>query len=111
MGLSHQQLVDLANEMMKFAEEIACRKQEGIGTQDIERVQHWRDMIAEQVYPRCAAVYELDVVIESAQRVVDLRGTERVAVATLRIALILAAAVGALVEVGRDLYFAELFGE
>ena len=104
MGLTSEQIVDLAHKMARHAEQIARRMREGISAQDIERLQHWRDVIAEQVTPRCTAVEELDAVIAAAQKVADLRDTERVAVATLRIALILAAAAGALLEVGRMFY-------
>jgi hypothetical protein len=106
-----EQVVNLAHEMAKHAEQIARRMQEGISPQDIEKLQHWRDVIAQQVTPRCVAVSELDALIESAPKVIDLREPERVAVATLRIALILAAAAGALLEVGRMLSLAELFHE
>jgi hypothetical protein len=97
--------------MARHAEQIARRMHEGIGAQDIERLQYWRDVIAQQVTPRCVAVSELDALIESAPTVVDLREPERVAVATLRIALILAAAASALLEVGRVLSLIELFHE
>jgi hypothetical protein len=111
MELTSKQVVDLAHEMARHAEQIARHMHEGIGAQDIERLQYWRDVIAQQVTPRCVAVEELDAVIEAAQRVVDLRETERVEVATLRIALIVAAAAGALLEVGRVLSLIELFHE
>jgi flagellar biosynthesis chaperone FliJ len=111
MGLTSKQIESLAHKMVKHAEQIALRMQEGISTQDIEKLQHWRDVIAQQVARQCVAVYELNAVIDAAQRVVDLKDTERVAVATLRIALILAAAAGALLEVGRMLSFVELFNE
>jgi len=109
MRLTSEQIVELAHEMVKHAEQIARRMQEGISAQDIERLKHWRDVISQQVKPRCVAVSELDALIESAPKVVDLRETERVAVATLRIALVLAAAAGALLEVGRMFYLEELF--
>jgi hypothetical protein len=110
MELTSKQVVDLAHEMARHAEQIARRMHEGIGAQDIERLQYWRDVIAQQVNPRCVAVRELDAVIEVAPKVVDLQEPERVAVATLRIALILAAAAGALLEVGRRVSLEELFG-
>jgi Na+(H+)/acetate symporter ActP len=111
MWLTSEQIVDLAHEMARHAEQIARRMHEGISAQDIERLQHWRDVIAQQVMPQCVAAQELDAVIAAAPKVADLRDTERVAVATLRIALILAAAAGALLEVGRRFYFEELFGK
>jgi Na+(H+)/acetate symporter ActP len=111
MGFAYEQIVDLANEMAKHAEQIARRMQEGISAQDIERLRYWRDVIAQQVTPRCAAVCELDAVIDAAPKVTDLRETEQGAVATLRIALILAAAAGALLETGRILFSMELFHE
>jgi hypothetical protein len=111
MGLTFEQIEDLAYEMAKCAEQIARRMQEGISAQDIERLKHWRDVIAEQVMPQCVAVIELDAVIGAAQKLADLRETEQVAVATLRVALILAAAAGALLEAGRRVYWEEeLFG-
>jgi hypothetical protein len=111
MGSTYKQIVDLAYEMAKHAEQIACRMQEGISAQDIERLQYWRDVIASQVTPRCVAVRELDAVIDAAPKVADIRETKRLAVATLRIALILAAAAGALLETGRILFSNELFFE
>jgi Na+(H+)/acetate symporter ActP len=111
MGLTSEQIVDLAHEMARHAERIARRMHEGVSAQDIERLQHWRDVIAQQVTPQCVAVQELDAVIDAAPKVADLQDTERVAVSTLRIALILAAAAGALLEVGRKFYFEELLGE
>jgi len=111
MGLTSKQIADLAHKMAKCAEQIARRVHEGVSAQDIERLQHWRDVIAQQVMPQCVAVQELDTVIAAAPKVADLQDAERVAVATLRIALILAAAAGALLEVGRMFYFEELSGE
>jgi tellurite resistance protein len=111
MGLASKQIVDLAHEMAKYAEQIARRMHEGVSAQDIERLQHWRDLIAQQVTPQCAAVHELDAVVAAAPKVADLRDTERVATATLRVALIVAAAAGALLEVGRMLSLVELFNE
>jgi len=111
MWLTSEQIVDLAHEMAGYAEQIAHRMQEGISAQDIEKLQHWRDVIAERVTPQCAAVCELDAVIDAAPKVADLQNTERVATATLRIALIVAAAAGALLEAGRVRFLEELFGE
>jgi Na+(H+)/acetate symporter ActP len=110
MRLASEQIVDVAHKMVKHAEQIARRMQEGISAQDIERLKHWRDMIAEQVMPQCVAVIELDAVIGAAQKLADLRETEQVAVATLRVALILAVAAGALLEVARRVNLEELFG-
>jgi hypothetical protein len=111
MELTSKQVEDLAHKMARHAEQIARRMHEGIGAQDIERLQHWRDVIAQQVTPQCVAVDELDAVIAAAQKVADLQETERVATATLRIALIVAAAAGALLEAGRMLSLQELFNE
>jgi hypothetical protein len=111
MRLTSKQIADLAHEMAKYAEQIARRTHEGVGAQDIERLRHWRDLIAQQVTPQCVAVRELDAVIDAAPKVADLRDTERVATATLRIALIVAAAAGALLEVGRMRSLVELFNE
>jgi len=111
MGLTSAQIMDLANEMVTHAEQIARRMQEGIGAQDIERLQHWRDVIAEQVMSQCIAVIELNAVIAAAHKVADLREPEQVAKVTLRIAILVAAAAGALLEVGRMFYLEELLGE
>jgi len=111
MGLTSEQIVNLAHEMAKHAERIARRMHEGIGVQDIEKLQHWRDVIAEQVIPQCTAVEELDAVIAAAPKVAALQDTERVATATLRIALIVAVAAGALLEVARRFYWEELYGQ
>jgi tellurite resistance protein len=111
MGLTSKQIVDLAHEMARHAEQIARRMHEGVSAQDIERLQHWRDVIAQQVMSQCVAVQELDAVIDAAPKIADLRDTERVATSTLRIALIVAVAAGALLEVGRVFSLVELFHE
>jgi hypothetical protein len=107
MGLTSKQIVDLVNEMVDYAEQIARHMQEGIGPQDIERLQRWRDVIAQQVMPQCAAVHELDAAIDAAPKVNDGRENEPVAVVTLRFALSVAVAAGALLEAGRRVYWEE----
>jgi len=102
MGPSHQQLVDLAHKMMARASLMACLTRPSIGREDVEALRHWRDVIAEEMSSRCTAVQQLNAAIEAAEEIVEFEEGVRAEVSTVIVALMVAAAAGALLEAVRN---------
>jgi hypothetical protein len=102
MGLSHQQLVDLAHRMMARASLMACLTRPSIGHEDVEALRHWRDVIASEMPSRCTAVQQLNAAIEVAAETAEFEEGVRAEVSTVMVAIMIAAAAGALLEVVRN---------
>jgi len=102
MGISNQQLVDLANKMMARAALMVCLTRPNIGREDVEALRHWRDVIAGEMSSRCTAVQQLNAAIEVAAEIVEFEEGVRAEVSTLIVALMVAAATGALLEAVRN---------
>jgi DNA-directed RNA polymerase beta' subunit len=102
MGLSHQQLVDLAHRMMARATLIVRFSRSGIRREDVEALRRWRDVIAGKIPSRCTAALQLNAAIEAAEEAVELEEEERAEESAVIVALMIAAAAGALLEVVRN---------
>jgi hypothetical protein len=92
-------LADLANKMMTRASMMACT-QTSIDAEDIESLKRWRDTIAQGLSPDCTAVHQLNEAIKFATSdFAQQPGSEaRAQVATVLVAIMVAAAAGALLE-------------
>jgi hypothetical protein len=93
-------LADLANKMMTRASMMACIPQPSIDAEDIESLKRWRDMIAQGLSPDCSAVHQLNEAIKFATSdfAQQPESEARAQVVTVLVAVMIAAAAGALLE-------------